>query len=666
MEKDIKAKIEQLRDEIRRHDYKYYVENSPEISDQEYDRLMRQLMELEKAHPQLVALDSPTQRVSGQPLEGFNKVKHEVPMLSIDNTYSADELREFDKRVKKNITRETISYIVELKIDGVSMSLIYKDGKLSKGVTRGDGVTGDDVTQNIRTIAAIPLRVKSPETFPGLIDVRGEVFMDKKTFDKINKEKEKNNDELFANPRNATAGSLKLLDSSIMAKRNLNIFNYAVGFMKGVELKTQWETLQFLTEYGFKVNSHIKQCRDIEEVIDYCNKWEKQKDKLDYAIDGMVIKVNSLAQQRSLGATTKSPRWMIAYKFPAERAATKLKDIIVQVGRTGTLTPVAVLEPVRLAGSVVSRATLHNAEDIERKDVRLGDTVMIEKAGEIIPQVVAPVLNKRTGKEKKFYMPEKCPACGSKVKQYPGEVAMRCDNPLCGAKQKEKIRHFASKSAMDIEGLGEAMVELLVDSKLVSDIADIYTLKYEQLIKLPRMAQKSTQNLLEGIEKSREQNLARLIFALGIRHVGEHSAEILASEFNSIEKITEQTAQSLSETPELGPVMAESIYEFFHNPENKKLLKKLKDAGVKMAPVKKVTSGRLLGKRFVITGTLNSYSRSEAQQLIKAQGGGVTSSVSETVDFVLAGENPGSKYEKAKKLNVKIIDENELKKMIGR
>ncbi len=666
MGKDIKKQIEKLREQIRYHDYKYYVENKPEISDQTYDKLMRQLIQLEKSHHELIAPDSPTQRVSGQPVEGFPKVKHRVAMFSMDNTYSADEIREFDKRVKKNLPRETISYVVELKIDGVSVSLTYKNGKLTKGATRGDGTTGDDITQNLRAISAIPLCVRKQEEFPPLIEVRGEIYMNHKSFLKINKEKQKSGEELFANPRNASAGSLKLLDSTAVAKRGLNMFNYAIGYIEGADLKTQWEALEFLKKHGFRTNPHIKQCKNIDEVVAYCNEWEDGKEHPDYDIDGMVIKVNSLKQQEKLGATTKAPRWMIAYKFPAERITTKLKDIIVQVGRTGALTPVAVLEPVRLSGSVVSRATLHNADDIERKDVRIGDTVTIEKAGEIIPQVVAPVLSERTGKARKFHMPDRCPVCGSKVRQYPGEVAIRCDNASCGAQRKERIKHFASRGAMDIEGLGESMVDLLVDKELISDIADLYIIKYEQIMKLPRMADKSTQNLLEAIEKSKEQNLSRLIFGLGIRHVGVHAADILALEFNSIEKLSRQTVESLSDIQEIGPIMTESIYEFFHSPDNKKLIKRLKDAGVKMARVKREKRGKLAGKRFLLTGSLSSFSRNEAQQLIKDEGGRVTSSVSKAVDFVLVGENPGSKYDKAKKLNLKFIDEKAFKKMVGR
>ena len=662
--KDIKNRIEKLREQIRKHDYKYYVENKPEVLDQAYDKLMHQLIELETLHPQFITPDSPTQRVSGQPVEGFPKAKHKVAMLSMDNTYSADEIREFDKRVKKNLPAQTVSYVVELKIDGVSVSLVYENGQLQKGATRGDGLTGDDATQNLRTIGAIPLSVQEPESFASLIEIRGEVYMNHRGFAKMNKDKESQGEELFANPRNAAAGSLKLLDSGVVAKRNLNIFNYAIGHIEGVELKTQWDTIEFLKKHGFRTNPYIKQCDTIEDVIKYCNQWQEKKQHLDYDIDGMVIKVNSLKQQQRLGSTTKAPRWMIAYKFPAERATTKLKNIIVQVGRTGTLTPVAILEPVKLSGSVVSRATLHNAEDIERKDVRIGDTVTIEKAGEIIPQIVAPVLGKRSGREKKFHMPDKCPVCGNKVTQYPDEVAIRCDNVSCDAQQKERIKHFASRSAMDIEGLGESIVDLLVENKLVSDIADLYTLKYEEVIKLPRMAAKSVQNLLDAIEKSKKQNLSRLIFALGVRHVGVHAADILSSEFNSIEKLTQQTKESLSDVPEIGPAMAESIHEFFHKPENKKLVDRLKDADIKMTQTKNSDNGKLSGKRVVLTGALSSFSRDEVAQLIKDEGGRVTSSISEAVDFVIVGENPGSKYDKAKKLGIKLINEEEFKKII--
>ncbi|NQT90699.1 MAG: NAD-dependent DNA ligase LigA [Candidatus Omnitrophica bacterium] len=661
---DVSKEIEALREKIRSHDHKYYVENRPEISDQQYDKLMRSLIDLEKKNPRLITPDSPTQRVGGEPSEGFAKVKHASAMLSMDNTYSADELREFDKRVKKNLPHEDIGYVVELKIDGASVSLTYGDGLFTSGATRGDGVTGDEITQSLKTVKAIPLLVREREDFPKLIEIRGEVYMNRKTFDKINRQKEKAGDELFANPRNAAAGSLKLLDPRLVAERDLQVFVYGFGHAEGEVPDSQWGAISFLKKHGFRTNPNIKSCRDIEEVITYCNSWQEKKKSLDYDIDGMVIKVDSLKQQRSLGATSKAPRWMIAYKFPAERATTKLKDIIVQVGRTGTLTPVAVLEPVRLSGSTVSRATLHNTDDIERKDVRIGDTVVIEKAGEIIPQVVAPVLEKRKGDEKHFHMPKKCPVCSGEVVQHPGEVAIRCDNVACPAQVKERLKHFASRNAMDIEGLGESMVEQLVDSKLVSDYSDIYSLKFEDLIGLERMAEKSTENLLAGIERSRKQPLARLIFALGVRHVGVHAADILAEEFSSIKNLKNQTLAALTQTDGIGPIMAESICEYFSRPETEKVMEKLDKAGVIMQGKPKGKSGIFAGKTFIFTGGLEAFSRIEAQDAIKGLGGRVSSSVSKQTDFVVCGKEPGSKHTKAKRLGVKIVTEDEFKRMI--
>jgi len=462
MKKDIGREIKKLRQIIDRHDRRYYVENKPEISDQEYDRLMKELEKLEKAHPELVTPDSPTQRVSGEVLEDFETVSHREPMLSMDNTYSADEIREFDKRVKKNLEVDKLDYVVELKIDGVSVSLLYEKGRFTQGATRGDGFKGDNATINLKTIRSLPLSIAAKKS-PDLFEARGEVYMPRKSFDKINKEKEKLGEDLFANPRNAAAGSLKLLDSSMVAKRHLSMWIYGVGYVEGAGFKTQSEALSFLKSSGFRTNPYIKKCHSIEEVIEYCDTWEKKKDSLDYDIDGMVIKVDSFSYQKALGQTSKSPRWMIAYKFPAEKKETILKDIVVQVGRTGTLTPVAMLKPVELSGSTVSRATLHNQDEIMRKDIRIGDHVIIEKAGEIIPQVVEALKNKRTGKEKKFSMPRKCPACNSKVESVEGEVALRCENLSCPAQLKERVKHFASRQAMDIEGMGEAIVNQLVD-----------------------------------------------------------------------------------------------------------------------------------------------------------------------------------------------------------
>ncbi|MFH1854034.1 MAG: NAD-dependent DNA ligase LigA [Candidatus Omnitrophota bacterium] len=664
---DIKKQIENLRELIDHHDRRYYVENKPEIPDREYDRLMAELERLEKAHPELITPDSPTQRVSGEALEGFKTVEHMVPMLSMDNTYSSDEIREFDKRVKKNLELDKLNYIVELKIDGVSISLLYEKGKFARGATRGDGFRGDDVTVNLKTIRSLPLKLgrvkdaKIPERF----EARGEVYFSTKMFLKINKEREKNGEELFANPRNAAAGSLKLLDSAMVAERKLDMWIYGVGYADGADFKTQFEALEFLKHAGFRTNPHIKKCHSIEEVIKYCSEWEDKKDSLEYDIDGMVIKVDSFSRQRALGHTSKSPRWMIAYKFPAERKETILEDIIVQVGRTGTLTPVAVLKPVEISGSTVSRATLHNQDEVARKDIRIGDHVIIEKAGEIIPQVVEAVKSKRTGREKKFSMPGKCPVCGSMLQGVEGEVAIRCENLACPAQLKERIRHFASRQAMDIEGMGEAIVTQLVDKKLVEDYGDIYYLKKTDLAGLERMADKSASNLIQAIEKSKSNTLNRLVFGLGIRHAGVRAAWILSVRFGSLDKIASAEIGEFESINEIGPVMAESIYNFFRTKENKKVIEKLKKAGVDTEYRRQRTEDRALeGKTFVITGTLESFSRQDIEELIRQNGGNASSSMSKKTDYLVLGKEPGSKYDKAKKLGVKIINEEEFRKMV--
>jgi len=662
--RDVKTQIKTLIDLIRLHDYKYYVENRPEISDQEYDKLMRSLRDLELENPDLITKDSPTQRIGDEPIKGFSKIEHRQAMLSMDNTYSPDELRDFDKRVKKNLAGERPAYTVELKIDGVSISLLYQKGIFKTGATRGNGDTGDNVTVNLRTIKAIPLSVRDAERFPKLIEVRCEAYMYHKGFNLLNKQKKAAGDELFANPRNATAGSLKLLDPKLVAERGLQIFVYGVGYYEGRLPDSQYSVIESLKSQGFRTNPHIKKCDTIEEVIDYCNSWQEKKESLDYDIDGMVVKVDSIKHQNSLGATTKAPRWMIAYKFPAQRATTRLKDIIVQVGRTGTLTPVAILEPVLLSGSRVSRASLHNVDDIERKDIMVGDMVVIEKAGEIIPQVISPVPKERTGKEKRFYMPDKCPACGGVSSQPTGEVAIRCDNIACPAQQKERLKHFVSRQAMDIEGLGEAIVEQLVDKGLVSDYSDIYILQYDDLCALERMAEKSAENLLDAIERSKRQPLSRLIYAFGIRHVGVHAADLLAQEYGSIDNLSAQRADSLSRVNEIGPIMAESIEKFFKRKSTKDIISKLKKAGISMAQRIKKPKGHLSGKTFVLTGTLGNLSRIEAQDAIKRLGGRVSSSVSKKTDFVVAGNDPGSKFDKAKRLNILILSESEFKKII--
>lgn len=665
MSVDEKAKdrIKKLRALINKHDRLYYIEDSPEISDQEYDKLMKELEGLEKIHPELITADSPTRRVSGKPIERFKTVRHIEPMLSMDNTYSAEELREFDKRIRKNLPREEVAYTVELKIDGASVSLLYKKGLLSVGSTRGDGRDGDDVTNNIKTIKSIPLRLSAG--MPSVIEVRGEIFMSFTAFKKLNKEAEKSNEEPFANPRNAAAGSLKLLDPRTVAKRQLNIFVYGAGHCEPESFESQSEVLGFLKKNHFNVNPNIAKFSDIEDVIEYCDRWEKRKEKLDYHIDGMVVKVDSFKQQKKLGATSKSPRWMISYKFPAERKATKLLDITVQVGRTGALTPVAALEPVRISGTTVSRSTLHNFDEIKRLDVKIGDTVLIEKSGEIIPKVVEVLKDKRTGREKAYTPPHKCPACGSKVVDEESEVAVRCGNISCPALVKNNILHFASRNAMDIEGLGTAVVELLVDKELVSDCGDLYSLKAGDIEKLPRLAARSARNLIDAIERSKTKPLSKLIFALGIRHVGARAAWILAEQFGSLEAVAKQSVEGLTKIHEIGGVMAGSIVNFFKEKANAAVVAKLKAAGVNTKEArKKVRSTPVSGKTVVVTGSLSNYTREGIESKIRELGGNASSSVSGNTDILIIGDSPGSKLAKAKKFGVRIVTEDEFEKMV--
>lgn len=672
---EARREIERLRAVIRRHDRKYYVENQPEISDPEYDRLYRSLKDLEERFPALITPDSPTQRVAGKPLEGFAVVRHRVPMLSLDNTYSADELREFDARARKLLSGEAVTYVAELKFDGVSVSLTYEKGRFVRGATRGDGERGDDITANLRTIRAIPLTLSAPGAegsgprhrleIPRVMEVRGEVYMPRASFERLNREKEKEGEPLFANPRNGAAGTLKQLDARIVARRNLSIFCYGVEAAEGRRFSTQHEALEFLLQAGFPVNPHFKRCGGIEEVIAYCAQWEGKRKGLGYDTDGMVVKVDDLAQQRRLGVTSKSPRYMIAYKFPAERATTRLEGIEVQVGRTGTLTPVAHLKPVFLAGTTVSRASLHNEDEIRRRDVRVGDWVLIEKAGEIIPQVVEVVKAKRTGREKTFRMPARCPACGAKVYRDEEEVAVRCGSLTCPAQLKERLIHFAQRTAMDIEGLGDALAAQLVDHGLVKDVGDLYGLAGERLLDLERMGEKSARNLLQGVEQSKGRGLARLLFGLGIRHVGSASAEALARHFGSLERIAGAGEEELTGVADVGPVVAASIRDFFRSPENRKVIEKLERAGVKLEEdVPKLLSRRMRGEVVVFTGELSGLTRPEAEGLVRAHGGAVGSLVTRKTTLVVAGESPGSKYEKAKQLGVKIVDETAFKKMI--
>jgi len=664
-----KRKIGQLKKEINRHNRLYYVENKPEISDAEYDRLYKELESLEKEYPEFITADSPTQKVGGEVIEGFEVVTHLSPMLSMDNTYSHEELREFDKRVKKFLKEDNIDYTVELKIDGVSVALLYRNGKFVRGATRGDGIRGDDISNNVKTIKSVPMdfSFKMHKKNPDVAEVRGEAYMTKKVFEEINKEKKKMKGPLFANPRNACAGSLKLLDSRITAKRSLEMWIWGIGYYENIDFESHHEVLKCLKESGFKVNPNHKLCGSIEEVMEYCDSWQDKKENLDYEIDGMVIKVNNLNWQKKLGQTSKSPRWMIAYKFPAEKVLTKLLDVSMQVGRTGIVTPVAVMKPVRISGTTVSRATLHNFDEINRLDARIGDYIYVEKSGEIIPKVVRVAKEKRARNTRAIKAPSDCPSCGSPLTRDPEEVAIRCDNAACPEQLKRNLFHFVSKSAMDIEGMGEAVINMLVDKKMLKDFSSIYGLKFEELKKLERFADKSASNLIEAIEKSKSNELHNLIFGLGIRHVGTRAAWILASEFCSIDKIKEAKIEDFMMINEIGPVMAESIHNFFKTPKNIEIIEKLKQKGINTFKIKELKEGRLFsGKTIVLTGTLEGFSREKIENLIRSLGGNASRSISKNTDFLLCGKEPGSKLDKAKELGVKIIDEKEFKKMIGK
>jgi len=656
---EAKKKIEKLRDEINYHNHKYYVENNPVISDYEFDQLLKKLEKLEAEFPDLITPDSPTQRVGGEPLEGFTTVEHKVAMLSLDNTYTFEELREFDERVKKNVG--DVEYVVEPKIDGVGAALLYENGVLIRGATRGDGVRGDDITSNLKTIHSIPLKLRG--NVLRNVEVRGEVYFPIKSFKKLNKAQEKNGEPVFANPRNAAAGSLRQLDPRIVASRPLDIFVYFISY-SDKDFPTHEEAIAALKEAGFRVNPLIKKVRNIEEAINYCKSLADKRERLDYEIDGAVIKVNSFAQQKELGETIKHPRWAISYKFAAKQATTKLLDIAVQVGRTGTLTPVAILEPVEVGGVTVSRATLHNFDELKRKDIRIGDVVLVERSGDVIPQVVKGVSEKRTGSEKGRRIPKKCPVCGTKIVHTADEVAVRCPNRMCPARLKWRIKYYASRDAMDIDHLGESTIDKLIENDFIDNIADLYSLKKEDILKLEGFKDKSAENLLDSIEKSKKQSLSRLIYGLGIRHVGKYAAQLLASQYNSVDELAKTSAEELKEIHGLGEKTAEAIATFFATEENLNLIEKLKDIGVKTKEVK-AKDLLLRGKKFVFTGGLTSMSRPDASELVKQKGGIVASSVSKDLDYVVVGEKPGSKYEKAKKLGIKVINEEEFKKIVG-
>ena len=649
-----KARAEKLRSLLEYHNKKYYSEASPEISDFEYDRLMKELITLEESYPELKTTDSPSQRVGGEPAKEFKTVTHSSPMLSLDNTYSHEDLREFDARIAKVLKK--YSYTAELKIDGAAVAVVYENGMLKTAATRGDGEKGDDITNNMRTIHSLPLS----SDITGRFEARGEVYLSFKDFEAINKSREEEGEQLFANPRNAAAGSLKQLDPKIAAKRRLNVFLYSVSEPERHGIKSQHEALVFLREKGFPVAPDFRAFDDIEGVIKYCDSWEKKKNTLPYPVDGMVIKVNETDKQAILGMTSKSPRWAIAYKFPAERAVTKLKSITVQVGRVGSLTPVAELEPVVLAGTTVKRATLHNEDEIERKGIMEGDWVEIEKAGEIIPEVVRVIEERRDGTQKKFKMPKKCPVCGTVVERDEEGAITRCPNVSCRAQLEGRLLHYASRDAMDIEGLGKQLVKQLIENDMVKDYSGLYSLTIFDLANMERMGNKSADNLLREIEESKKRELDRLIYALGIRNVGTRTAEILADNYDSLETLSKAGAEELSDIHEIGPVAAEDIASFFASKENAAIIEKLKKSGVNMKRLsKKQVKNVLGGKVFVFTGEMKKYSRGEASNIVKSLGGRVSSSVSKNTDFVVAGEEAGSKLAKAEKLGVKVLSEKE-------
>ena len=656
-------RIAQLIEQLNEHNYRYAVLNDPVISDRDYDALLRELSDLEMRHPDLIQPDSPTQRVTSDLTREFPTVQHEIPMLSLDNTYSEDELRDFEDRIRRELPDEDLQYVAELKIDGVALSLIYENGLLIRGVTRGNGTQGEDITPNVKTIRSIPIRLRNPMPY---CEIRGEVYLDHNTFDAINVQREKNEENPFANPRNATSGSLKLQDAQQVAERRLSFFAYSFR-SPNIQLPTHGENLSYLERLGLPVNANRALCDNIDDILTQAREWEEERQKLEYDIDGIVIKVNDILQQNKLGATSKSPRWAISYKYSAEQAETVLKRITLQVGRTGVITPVANLKPVQLAGTTVSRATLHNAEELERKDIREGDTVILEKGGDVIPKVVRVVTAKRAKDAIAFEFPQNCPVCNGLLIKDESEVAIRCDNSQCPAQLKGNIRHFASRTAMDIEGLGTALVEQLVDSDLVRDVGDLYHLKLEQLAGLERMAEKSAQNVLDALKASRQQPFHCLLFALGIRHIGATVARVLTDNFHSIDRLRDTPPEEIEAVHEIGAAIAESIHIYLNIGSNWAIVEKLRAAGLNLETEAPTDTGPkpLEGKTVVVTGTFSRWGRQQAQDLIRTLGGKPTSSVSGKTDLVIAGEKAGSKRTKAEQLNIEILDEASFVKLLG-
>lgn len=660
MLEDAKKRVQALHEEINEHNYRYYVLDNPVISDTDYDQLMRELIQLEEEFPELKTPDSPTQRVGGEPLPHFEKVHHSAQMLSLGNAFDEQDLRDFDERVRKAAGGQKVLYVCELKIDGLAVALRYEEGRFHLGATRGDGLTGEDITQNLRTIRSLPLRLRKPLS----IEVRGEVFMPRTAFERLNGERKVRGESVFANPRNAAAGSLRQLDPKLAAERTLDLFVYELGHIEERPFSTHTESLQFLEELGFKVNPARKTVATVEEILQFIQEWREKRPGLPYEIDGIVIKADDLTLREKMGATAKNPRWAIAYKFPAEEAITLLRDIALNVGRTGVLTPTAILQPVNLAGTTVGRASLHNEDLIRQKDIRLGDHVIVKKAGDIIPEVIGVLADQRTGQEESFFMPRNCPECGSELIRLEGEVALRCINPGCPAQTREGIIHFVSRGAMNIEGLGEKVVVQLFDQGLVKSVADLYYLNKEDLLKLERMGEKSVNNLLLAIEESKKNSLERLLFGLGIRFVGAKGAKVLAQHYRHMDAIMNASEEELVVIDEIGPKMAGSVVTYMNKPEVRETIGRLKSAGVNMeykGPVVRtqtdIADDPFAGKTIVITGTLEIMSRKEAAELLEALGANVTGSVSKKTDLLIAGEKAGSKLDKARKLNVTVWDE---------
>jgi len=662
---DIRKRVEKLREEIEYHNYRYHVLDQPEVSDAHYDRMMRELEKLEQEHPELRSPNSPTQRVGAPPLEAFEIVRHTLPMLSLANAFDENETRDFDKRVKRFLgSTEDVEYVVEPKLDGLAVELVYERGQLLVGSTRGDGVNGESITQNLRTIKTLPLQLVRKEIpVPKRLEARGEVIIQLEKFKELNRKREEIGEPSFANPRNAAAGSVRQLDPKITRERPLEIYCYGIGEVRGRTFKSHWEILQTFPKWGLRTNPHVRRCRNIDEVLDYYHEMNEKRESLPYEIDGIVIKVDRLDLQTRLGEIARSPRWALALKFAPKQETTKILDIIVQVGRTGALTPVAVMNPVRLGGVEISRATLHNQDEIDRLDVKIGDTVVIQRAGDVIPEVVQVITSKRKGTEKKFKMSSKCPVCGAEVMKE--EVVYRCIGLDCPAQLKGRIKHFASKRAMDIDGLGVKLIDQFVEKGLVKDVADLYYIKKDELIALERMADKSAQNIIDAIEKSKTKPLGKFLFALGILHVGETTAEELANSFTRLDDFFQLSEEDLMKVEGIGPEVSASVVRFFKDKKNRESIERLKKAGIKLIEPKGKEKGKLAGKIFVFTGTMKSYGREEARNLVESLGGMTASSVSKKVDFVVTGEDPGSKLDKAKELGINTLTEEEFKKMVG-